>query len=64
MQTGQAMVDGAVGLAGALQGDFNKSPTTGQMITGGIISMNRHTNRRGCAASRLGGLVARLSSSC
>jgi ElaB/YqjD/DUF883 family membrane-anchored ribosome-binding protein len=39
MQTGQAMVDGAVWLAGALQGDFNKSPTTGQMITGGIISM-------------------------
>jgi hypothetical protein len=34
-----AMVDGATWLAGALQGDFNKSPTTGQMITGGIISM-------------------------
>lgn len=39
MQTGQAMVEGATWLAGALQGDFNKSPTTGQMITGGIISM-------------------------
>jgi hypothetical protein len=39
MQAGQAMVDGAVWLAGALQGDFNKGPTTGQMITGGIISM-------------------------
>jgi hypothetical protein len=39
MQAGQAMVDGATWLAGALQGDFNKSPTTGQMITGGIISM-------------------------
>ena len=39
MQMGRQMVEGATWLAGALQGDFNKSPTTGQMITGGIISM-------------------------
>ncbi|HET7794430.1 MAG TPA: polymorphic toxin type 15 domain-containing protein, partial [Rhizobacter sp.] len=37
--TGQALVDGGKWLWGALQGDFNKSPTTGQVITGGIISM-------------------------
>lgn len=36
---GQAMVDGGKWLWGALQGDFNKSPTTGQIITGGIISL-------------------------
>lgn len=36
---GQAMVEGGKWLWGALQGDFNKSPTTGQVITGGIISL-------------------------
>jgi hypothetical protein len=36
---GQAVVDGSKWLWGALQGDFNKSPTTGQIVTGGIISM-------------------------
>jgi hypothetical protein len=39
LQMGQQMLEGAAWLASALQGDFNKSPTTGQMITGGIISM-------------------------
>jgi Novel toxin 15 len=38
-QTAQAMADGAGWLWGALQGDFNKNPTTGQVVTGGIISM-------------------------
>jgi Novel toxin 15 len=35
----KAIADGAGWLWGALQGDFNKSPTTGQLVTGGIISM-------------------------
>jgi hypothetical protein len=35
----KAIAEGAGWLWGALQGDFNKSPTTGQVITGGIISM-------------------------
>jgi hypothetical protein len=39
LQTGQAMTEGGKWLWGALQGDFNKSPTTGQVITGGIISL-------------------------
>lgn len=36
---GEAAVEGGKWLWGALQGDFNKSPTTGQVITAGIISM-------------------------
>lgn len=39
MQMGPQVLEGVTWLAGALQGDFNKSPTTGQMITGGIVSM-------------------------
>ena len=35
----KALTDGAGWLWGALQGDFNKSPTTGQLVTGGIISL-------------------------
>lgn len=35
----QATVEGGKWLWGALQGDFNKSPTTGQIVTGGLISM-------------------------
>lgn len=35
----KVIVEGAGWLWGALQGDFNKSPTTGQVITGGIISL-------------------------
>ena len=35
----KVIADGAGWLWGALQGDFNKSPTTGQLVTGGIISM-------------------------
>ncbi|HSW04162.1 polymorphic toxin type 15 domain-containing protein [Aquabacterium sp.] len=38
-QQAEAMADGAKWLWGALQGDFNKNPTTGQVIVGGIISM-------------------------
>lgn len=37
--TGQAAAEGATWLAGALQGDFNKTPTTGQVVVGGIVSM-------------------------
>jgi hypothetical protein len=39
MYAGQAMAAGSKWLWGALQGDFNKSPTTGQVITGGVISL-------------------------
>lgn len=39
VQAGQAMVEGAGWLWGALQGDFNKSPTMGQVVTGGLVSM-------------------------
>lgn len=35
----EATVEGAKWLWGALQGDFNKNPTTGQVIVGGIVSM-------------------------
>lgn len=35
----EVVSDSAKWLWGALQGDFNKSPTTGQIIVGGIISM-------------------------
>ncbi|NRF69443.1 hypothetical protein HLB44_20795 [Aquincola sp. S2] len=35
----EATVQGAKWLWGALQGDFNKNPTTGQVIVGGIISL-------------------------
>jgi hypothetical protein len=38
-QMGQSTAEGAKWLWGALQGDFNKSPSTGQVITGGVISM-------------------------
>lgn len=37
--TADAVADGAQWLWGALQGDFNKNPTTGQIIVGGLISM-------------------------
>jgi hypothetical protein len=36
---GQATIEAGKWLWGALQGDFNKNPTTGQMITGGLLSM-------------------------
>jgi hypothetical protein len=35
----QALAEGAGWLWGALQGDFNKSPSTGQVVVGGIISL-------------------------
>lgn len=35
----QATVQGVTWLWGALQGDFNRSPTTGQIVTGGVLSM-------------------------
>ncbi|WP_284618495.1 polymorphic toxin type 15 domain-containing protein [Aquabacterium humicola] len=35
----EATLQGAKWLWGALQGDFNKNPTTGQVIVGGIISL-------------------------
>ncbi|AKJ26706.1 hypothetical protein AAW51_0015 [Caldimonas brevitalea] len=35
----QAVAGGAKWLWQALQGDFNKNPTTGQVVTGGIISL-------------------------
>lgn len=35
----EATLQGAKWLWGALQGDFNKNPTAGQIIVGGIISM-------------------------
>lgn len=39
VKTAQVVAEGAGWLWGALQGDFNKSPTTGQIVTGGLISM-------------------------
>lgn len=39
MQSAEATAEGAKWLWGALQGDFNKNPSTGQVIVGGIISM-------------------------
>lgn len=38
-QMGQSTAESAKWLWGALQGDFNRSPTTGQVITGGVISL-------------------------
>jgi hypothetical protein len=35
----QALAEGTGWLWGALQGDFNKSPSTGQVVVGGIISL-------------------------
>lgn len=35
----RATVQGATWLWGTLQGDFNRSPTTGQIVTGGVLSM-------------------------
>jgi hypothetical protein len=39
VHAGRAVVNGSKWLWGALQGDFNKNPTTGQVITGGVISV-------------------------